>query len=110
MCVSFGDEYGVGSRSIWRVSHIGGAALAQFLARVAHDASVLGETAQSSRADDELKAVFVTGSGEERRVPWRWWPEVVDELEPPETSFCRFSADLAGIHTCGEDPHPKWRK
>ena len=37
---------------IWRVSHIGGAALGQFLAWVAHDASVLVEIAQLSRADD----------------------------------------------------------
>ena len=56
-------------RPIWRVSNIGGAALAQFLAWVAHDASVLGEIAQLSRADDEFEAVFVTGSGVER-CPW----------------------------------------
>ncbi len=35
---------------------------------------MLGEIAQLSRADDEFEAVFVSGSGVERRVPWRWLP------------------------------------
>ncbi|WP_016880611.1 MULTISPECIES: TnsA-like heteromeric transposase endonuclease subunit [unclassified Rhodococcus (in: high G+C Gram-positive bacteria)] len=48
---------------------------------------MLGETAQLSRADDEFEAVFLTGRGVERRVPWRWLPEVVDELERPVRSF-----------------------
>lgn len=50
-------------------------ALAQFLSWVAHDSSALGEIAQLSRADDEIEAVFLTGCGVERRVPWRWFPE-----------------------------------
>ena len=61
--------------------------MAQFLTEVAHDFSMPGEIAQSSGADDEFEAVFLTGLGVEGRVPWRSLPEVVDELERPVRSF-----------------------
>lgn len=48
---------------------------------------MLGEIAQLSCTDDEFEAVFVTRAGVERRVPWRWLPEAVDELERPVRSF-----------------------
>ena len=33
--------------------------------------------------EDGFGAVFVTASGDERRVPWRWLPQVVDEIGGP---------------------------
>jgi hypothetical protein len=33
--------------------------------------------------EDGFDAVFVTASGDERRVPWRWLPQVVDEIGGP---------------------------
>jgi hypothetical protein len=40
--------------------------------------------------DDGFDAVFVTASGEERRVPWRCLPQVVDEIGGPVRSFRSF--------------------
>lgn len=37
--------------------------------------------------EDGFDAVFVTASGEERRVPWRWLPQVVDEVGGPGRAF-----------------------
>jgi hypothetical protein len=40
--------------------------------------------------EDGFDAVFVTASGEERRVPWRCLPQVVDEVGGPVRSFRSF--------------------
>lgn len=54
---------------------------------MAHDASVLGQVGgrieQMGCAADEFEAVFVTGGGVERRVPWRW-------LQRAEVGFAVF--------------------
>jgi hypothetical protein len=40
--------------------------------------------------EDGFDAVFVNASGEERRVPWRGVPQVVDEIGWPVRSFWSF--------------------
>jgi hypothetical protein len=43
-----------------------------------------------SNGEDGFDAVFVTASGEERRVPWLCLPQVVDEVGGPVRSFWSF--------------------
>ena len=73
---------------IWRVSHIGGAALAQFLVWVAHDASVLEEIAQLSRADDSSSR-RCSSPGPGRSVWRRVLIECGEDGEPPIPHYCK---------------------
>lgn len=51
------------------------------------DVAVHREFGQLGWSGENFEAVYVTGSGEERRVPWRWTPDVMAEAGMPARSF-----------------------
>ena len=48
---------------------------------------MLGNVEEAGCSADGFEAVFLPEGGVERRVPWQWLPEVVDDLVRPVRSF-----------------------